>query len=221
MSKFANLLANSVVQAQVQGAINDRAPNNLRADVTRMTGERDALAPAVARNIGAIGNARTRLSRQLGRDATMRAAQGDNAPATSFAGTLAAATRRARARQGIVNRGERAIENQSLRDRIAVARQNSMRRGSLHEALAGAANIREGVQQANASARQMIAESRANMFGSLAGGLTSLAASYFGNRPGSVSRGVDQGTAAADYMNMNGPAFDFTNPEFVQPAVYG
>lgn len=193
-------------------SVETRASGNLRTDVVRLGQERQGMEAFRARHIGGVGSAASRLRTRLSRDATGRVAQMDQAQPTSFRGAIGQATRRMRARQGIVNRGDAAIRNQALRDRINVARNTASRRGSIHNALQNAAQIREGVNTGVSNANQRIRESRANMFGTLAGAATS----YMMNRPkpGEVSQSVDQGTAGADFFNTNPINYD---PMTTQP----
>lgn len=222
MANFSGLRDFFQANRDEQASIENRASGNLRTDVLRLGQERQEMAPQVGRHVGGVGNAASRLRGRLSRDATMRVAQGDQAAPVSFRGALNQATRRMRARQGIVNRGDAAISNQTLRDRIQVARVNATRRGSLQNALSQAANIREGVSVGVSNANQRIAQSQASMFGSIAGAATSYLAGRGDNGGGSVSEGVDTGTAAADAINANpGAGFNYSDPFAAPPVVYG
>lgn len=93
---------------------------------------------------------------------------------TSFSSTLSANTRVAKARQGIQNRGEKAIKEQQLRDRISIAKTGLRKRKRGLSALTDAASIREGVDLANADADDRIGISNADLFGGVAGGFAGL-----------------------------------------------
>lgn len=200
-----------------QDATETFSSRNLQRDIQRLSDERNDMAPARTRSIGQAGNAESRLQRALGGQASAAVAAREGALPVSFRGAINQATRRMRARQSIVNRGDAAIRNQSLKDRIQVARGSASRRGSLHNALQQAANIREGVNTGVQDANQRIRESRANMFGSIAGAAVRIGKDYFG-RSGTVSPETDQGTASADFYNMDPIDYD---PMAPQPTVYG
>ena len=102
---------------------------------------------------------------------------------TSFASSLGASTRVAKARQGIQNRGESAIRNQQLKDRIAIARLGIQKRGRGLRAMANAANIREGVNLANANAEAAISASNADLLGGILGSGAALLKDKFGKKP--------------------------------------
>ena len=210
-------LGQALTNAFKQRTVSERAGSNLRTDVMRLGDERAAMQPAKARHIGGAGNAANRLRSRLGRDATMAVAQADTTPQVSFRGALDQATKRMRARQGIVNRGEKAIANQTLRDRVQIARNNATRRGAIHNTLQTTANIREGVNVGVANANQMVAMSRANMFGTIAGAGVSFIQGKFGNKGERIDPN-NPGTATADYQNMN-PQTDYSDPFAYQPPV--
>lgn len=199
----------------------ETATQSIKDEIGKLQNVRDSLQPARTRHLGGIANAENRLRASLGRQATMKVAQADRAMPTSFRGALDQATRRMRARQGIVNRGDAAIRNQSLRDRIAVARQQESRRGSLQNTLQQAVNIREGVNVGLSNANARIRSAKANMYGTLAGAGVRAFGSWWNNRtPGVTTQSMDQGTAAADFMNMNPPP-NYTDPMQPLPPVYG
>ena len=130
----------------------------------------------------------------------------------SFASNLEQTIRRGKARTGIINRGEKAIANQKLKDRIGIARQRIGRKGILEDALGNAANIRAGVDDARRNAKDQVSAAFGGAAGSILGGL----ASGFGSKlfKGSgVPVQTDLGTASADFQNMNfhNTGFDFDN----------
>jgi hypothetical protein len=121
-----------------------------------------------------------------------------------------------RTRQGIVNRGEAAIQNQALKDRLRVVQSGLTKRGSLQNLQQQAINIREGtnvgIQDANNRARV----AQANMWGSIVGSAARLGKQWWDNRGGTGTQNqqtMDQGTAAADYINQN-PIPNYTDPSF-------
>jgi hypothetical protein len=185
------------------------ANRSLTAEIARLGADREGLQQFVSRSAGTVGNAEDRLRKRLSANASGVAAHKDQMVPTSFGGALDSATRRTKARQGIVNRGDEAIRNQSLRDRISVAQASATRRGTIQNALQNAANIREGVNVGVGQANQRARESRAHMFGSITGGLSNYL--YNRNKPTTtptpgvqqppamiLPQSIDQGTSLAD-----------------------
>jgi len=128
----------------------------------------------------------------------------------SFAGNLEQTIRRGKARQGILNRGEKAIANQKLKDRIGIARQRIGRKGILENALGTAANIRAGVDTTRRNTKDQVNSAFAGAAGSILGGLTSgFGDKLFGGNEVPVR--TDLGTASADFQNINfdNIGFDF------------
>lgn len=148
----------------------DKATSTLRNEVRSLSTTRAAYDNLRDQHRANIMSDPSRLRAQLQRTASF-AANRQEAALTSpvFGGQLEAATRRMRARQGIVNRGEEAIVNQNLKDRLEVVRSQMKRRGALQQGLQQAANIRQGVNIGVQNANQIIAESNADLFGGVAG----------------------------------------------------
>lgn len=195
-------------------------PMDLQTSVAQMGKERQSLMPYRDRALTNLANQGERMAANVQRVATMRAAQGDRAMPTSFRGALDAATRRARARQGIVNRGDAAVRNQQLKDRLAVANQQLQRRGDLQNTLQQALNIKEGVNVGVSDANNRAKASRYKMLGSLAGAATKVGMHMWNNRS-MLTQSMDQGTAGADMLNQN-PDFgvNYSDP-YSDPTVYG
>ena len=87
-----------------------------------------------------------------------------------FSAQLGQALRRSKARQGITNRGEKAVENQALKDRITLARDAASRRGQLLSAASGSARLRSGLDARLQGARDSVNQAFAGAAGALAGG---------------------------------------------------
>lgn len=215
---FSNIFSQAYgVAQQQQGTVGkETAAQSLRQEVGNLQSLRDSLQGARNRHLGNVSNAENRLRTGLSNAATMKVAQSDRYSPTSFRGALDSATRRMRARQGIVNRGDAAIRNQSLKDRIKVAQGSAVRRGNLQNVLQQGINIREGVNVGVSNANNRIKAARANMFGTLAGSAASIIKNIdWGS--GGVSQSMDQGTAAADSLNQGDGSLppdylDFENP---------
>lgn len=145
----------------------------------------EGLSPQAAR-LGKIADRRTgRVERQAGQQmqelrgaASSALAQQDAVVPTSFAGSLDAAARRSKARAGIISRGDSAIRNQQLRDRLEIARRSRGRQGQALRGLGAAANIQEGVNLGVQDARDFGRQSQADLFGGLAGIAAGIAAPH-------------------------------------------
>lgn len=129
-----------------------------------------------------------------------------------FANNLEQTIRRGKARGGIVQRGEKAIANQQLRNRVGIARQKIQRKGVIEGALANSASIRAGVETTRRSANDQTNAAFAGAAGSILGGL----ASGFGDKlftgGSEIPVMADIGTAGADLQNINfNTGFDFDN----------
>lgn len=153
----------------------DKATSTLRNEVSSLSSTRAAYENLRDQHRANIMSDPSRLRAQLQRTASF-AANRQEAALTSpvFGGQLEAATRRMRARQGIVNRGEEAIVNQNLKDRLQVVRAQMKRRGAIQQGLQQAANIRQGVNIGTQNANQIISESNADLFGGIAGAATGI-----------------------------------------------
>jgi monoamine oxidase len=151
-----------------------------------------------------MANAGDRGAAEVRNVANMTAALNNQAPVTSFSDALASADRRAKARQGIVNRGDAAVRNQQLKDRLAIAKGQISRRGDLINTLQTSANIREGVNAGLSDANNQIRQSNAGMWGSIAGGAARFGKQWLNNRPpaGVTTQSMDMGTAAADMISQ-------------------
>lgn len=113
-----------------------------------------------------LGPERRRLGGQSSLQAANASAQGGS---PTFAGSLANALRIAKVRQGIMSKGDEAIRHQQFRDRISVARLAMGQRQRGISSLANAANIREGVNLANAEAGADRSASNASLLGGILG----------------------------------------------------
>jgi hypothetical protein len=130
----------------------------------------------------------------------------------SFASQLAQTERRGRARQGILTRGDEAVKNQQLKDRLQMARSGINRRGALMSAASNAERIRGGLEAAQVRAGSMVDSAYAGAGGFLLGagikGFGSQISDFF-NQP--TTQSMSEGTAAADFMNFApDTGFDFT-----------
>ena len=145
------------------------ASSHLKREIALRGEERAEFTPLRKRFIANVGNKDRRMSQRLQGSISSQVAQQFNEPATNFADAISASTRKAKIRGEISNRGENAIKNQQLRDRIAIMRSGQKRRGAIQDALSQATNIREGVNVGVANANQAIANSNADLAGGITG----------------------------------------------------
>ena len=134
-----------------------------------------------------------------------------------FSRQLTLASRRGKAREGIKARGDNAIKNQQLKDRLSLARQTTGRRGQLLGAAGQAARLRAGEATAGQRAKDQVSSARFGALGAVAGG----ALRGFGDKlfnTGDLGQGIaDQqgevdsffGTNNFGVDNTFGGGFDF------------
>ena len=141
----------------------------------------------------------------------------------AWAGNLEQTLRRGKARQGIVNRGDNAIKNQQLKDRLAVTKQSIGRRGQLQQTSADAARLRAGIDVAQQDANSRIGSAYSGAAGAVAGGLVSGFGDKLFGGGGGIDPVTDQGTAAGDWNNSmdTGSGFDFNNINGSGGVLYG
>ena len=162
------------------------------------------------RNVANAGNELTRLR---GASSSAVAQKFSGGAARGFAGNLDLAVRRGKARQGILSRGDAAIRNQQLKDRLTLAKQAGNRQGMIQGALSNAARLREGGQ---AHARQVasnVRDAQTGAIGSIIGGAARGFQDMFsGPSMDPTDVGTDMGTAAADSLiNTDLGSFDISN----------
>lgn len=199
--------------------IADPGPHN-RATIKQAAGEqfgvtylKDAIAatrPVLGRmerlsalnqsDVGNIEGERRRISKGASSNVAQQFQQGGG----SFRDNLAMALKRNKARQGIALRGDAAIRNQQMKDRVEFGKSALGRKAAAEGGLAQHAKLEQGVMAANTNADILRQQSMMGAFGTLAGAGVRGLQDYFANQTGSVSEGVDTGTATADYMNMGG-----------------
>lgn len=118
-----------------------------------------------------------------------------------FRQQLDQAVKRGKARQGIEARGEKAIRNQQLKDRMTLARQSIAKRGQILNASANAARLRAGGEANAADARARVSSAYAGAAGAIAGGaLRGFGDRLFGPDTGAA---VEEADVAANYGNAN------------------
>lgn len=173
--------------------------------------------------IGAIGSRIRRV--QAGANlAAQRAGSARFSGPRGFARQLEQSVKRGKARQGIVARGDKAIRNQQLKDRIALARQSVVRRGQLMQSSENAARLRAGAEASSRAASSQVHSAMAGAAGSIAGGaIRGFGDSFFDT--GDLSQGMADQQADVDKffgagpgdvggldVDFGGGGFDFTLP---------
>jgi len=89
----------------------------------------------------------------------------DQGAGKSFGGTLRRGLKVAKVRQGVMNRGDAAIRNQRLKDRIQLARSGLSRKGQSLKLQSIGQQIRSGVNIGVENARDAASASTANLIG--------------------------------------------------------
>ena len=119
-----------------------------------------------------VGNISGRINRiNAGANlASQRAGSAQFSGPRGFSRQLTQATQRGKVRQGINNRGEKAVRNQQLKDRISLARQSITRRGQLQQSSADAARLRSGSDAFARDQNAGVSAAFAGAAGSIAGG---------------------------------------------------
>lgn len=128
------------------------------------------LARGFSTNANNIGNEQASVRR-----AASAAAGADPRNATTQGGTLSESLRRAKARTGIVNRGDKAIRQQRLKDRLKLVRSGLSRKAAAIDLQGTGQQIRAGVNINAQNARDAISGARASAIGGLAGAFAGIA----------------------------------------------
>lgn len=130
----------------------------------------------------------------------------------AYANNLEQTIRRGKARQSIVNRGDSAIKNQQLKDRMTAMSKTVNRRGQVNQTIENAGRLRSGLDTAVSAANSQVSAAKWGAAGAVVGGAVRGFGDMFGGG-GEVPVGQDQGTAAADWYNMQdtGGGFDIGN----------
>jgi len=141
----------------------------------------------------------------------------------NFSGNLEQLVRKAKARGQIENRGDKAIANQQLKDRVTLARRGIQRQGQVADIFGNTQRIQLGIDTANRQARNLEAQAIGGALGSIAGGLSAVIKDKFSfEQPPfvPVDESVNQGTGAADFFNFptSNDSFDFDPETIGQPA---
>jgi hypothetical protein len=188
------------------GNFNPNPPNardTLRSSIAEAGRSRQSLVGLRdASHVAASTQVDRERRRGLGSLSSQVAQHANQQPAATFGGALDDALKRTKVRSRIASQGDKAIEQQGLRDRVAIAMQGRQREGAFMNAAASAANIREGVNVGVANANAFADDAKAGAFGTVAGaiggvlankegraGLKNIFSKVFGSRSTSVLPG--------------------------------
>lgn len=177
---FSGKFLRNFVESGAKQTANDAfAPSHLLASLDRSDAQRIDARGLRNRAAASISNDVNRQRRGAGSLAALlsQAGTAQSGPPSSFSSAITQATRRGKARYGIVNRGDKAMANQNLRDRLTFAKAGIAREGTLQTMLSKLSNIREGVNVGVSDANADIAASNAALGGSVIGAGAGLIAS--------------------------------------------
>ena len=168
------------------------ANESLRSSITRGR-EFESISDRLrARHVANVGDI-TQEQGRLGRGAASAVQQKFRTPGGgSFSRQLEQTLRRGKARQGIMNRGDAAIRNQQLKDRLALARSSVGRRGALQQTSADAARLRAGLSATERAAKSQVGSAFAGAGGFILGGAARGFKDFFGSPEIPVATDVGQ-----------------------------
>lgn len=166
--KLGSALAMGIGQ---QAIAMDYAPSHIRASRAAGEEQRRQYGMLSDRLAASISTSRDRMRRTVGAQSAA-AVQAGTAMPTTFSAAINDATRRSKARAGIMQRGEAAIENQALKDRLKFVRRGVLAKGRIETALSQAYAQREGLNTGLSDAAQQIAASNSALAGNIIGGVT-------------------------------------------------
>ena len=209
---LGSMVGDLIRQSRGAGAYSgtDFAAGNAKQQLRAISADRGGLAKLRDSSFTASGNLENRMRRRAGQTASGAVAQGFAGPTpTSFGGALDTALRRTKVRSRIAQQGEAAINQQSLKDRIAIAQASRQREGDLLTSSLKAANIREGVNIGVADANQAMKNNTYGLAGAVLGGVSGVLANKEGREfTGGLfsrmfgSRGTPQPMAGGDFTGV-------------------
>lgn len=147
-----------------------RGPNALTRElVSRVSKDREVLRGDRRASLLAQVTSEDRGRRRLGGEVSGAVAQAGGDIQANFSDALDNALRRTKMRSRVQSMGDAQVEQQGLRDRIAVAKSSRSREGDLINASGRAAQIRYGVNIAQADANQAVREGQYGLAGTVLG----------------------------------------------------
>lgn len=171
---------------------------NARSAVNQLSDDRKTLKGDRRSSLLAQMTSEGRLRHRAGVERSGAVANAGGTAPADFRGALDNQLRRTKMRTRMQNMGEDQVGQQSLKDRIAVAQSSRGREFELINAFGKSAQIRQGVNLANADANQALKEGRFGAAGTILGaGLSAYLNGAFGNLFGggkNTTGGVGAGT---------------------------
>ena len=185
----------------------NQAVSNLREGEEAFGGLADRFAASVAN----VGDQRRELAAGTSSAIASKFRNQGGGP-RGFARNLEQAVRKAKARSQIGNRGDKAIANQQLKDRITLARKSIGRHGAIAGAIGTAGRQRTAISNAEQAADDSVNQAKFGAIGGIVGGGLSKAidSGLFKFKGAEIDPLVDRGTAFSDQIGSNGP-FGFVN----------
>lgn len=144
----------------------DNSAGFVKEQVGVISGQRNRFAGLRDQFIGDVQNIGAERQ-QFGAAANSQSFQvlRDQGAGTSFGGTLRRSLKVAKVRQGVMNRGDSAIRNQRLKDRLQLARSGVRRKGAALNLQSAGQQIRSGVDVGVGRARDRARASTASLIG--------------------------------------------------------
>lgn len=170
MGVFSDLIAETGFQSPFGQELQDAEKTRTQLGVIDRTRQQFApLRDRFTADVGTIGDEQRTLRSAANQASFLNLKQN---PGNTRGGVVDNALRSAGARQGIVNRGDAAIRNQRLKDRLQIVRSGLSRRGAALDLQGAGQQIRAGVNIQRGEARDAGAAARSSAVG---GGLGALA----------------------------------------------
>jgi len=173
-------------QALFKTGTRDFAKDELGAQLGEVGDLRQRAGGLADKNIMNVDNQARRETQVLGANTAAQAAQAMQqgaGPQAGFGAQLGDALRIAKARAGITARGDAAIRNQQLKDRMKIAGQGIDLRGTALRSLAEARHIRQGLNVGLRDIKNQSAQANADALGGLAGAASAAFVNYRKNNP--------------------------------------
>lgn len=180
------VIPGSLIRSAIGRLPDARGGLSIRQQVDQVGAQANRLGGLRSRVGASISGAGEREGRGVRQAAGLAVQQqfGDQATgAVTQADTLSNMIKRAKVRGLIGQRGDKAIGNQQLKDRLTQVRSGIARRGQGIRAQVSAENIRAGVNVGVTSARDFASNAIAGDLGSVIGGVSATLLDRFRNKP--------------------------------------
>lgn len=158
------------------------AENSLKGVLDQIHSDRGRFDALRSKEIAGVDSQAARESHRFGASLSSQMASQFAAPPTSFAGAIGDAVKKSKVRSLIQARGDNAIKNQQLADRIRLGKIGVARRGQAAQTLADAQSIRAGLNLQSRQISDAAAADRASAIGGLAGVAGGFIKNWFNNK---------------------------------------